>query len=116
MDGFPALPFLPADSELLHGAKLLHLSGERLHLDLQSIDGAGQPGEEGEEFTIIIIIGLFRIAPFIEIKFTKSFTRKNQSSNEDHRNMNTITKQSMWSPERNKYKNRTHTSQGQKPM
>lgn len=40
VDSLPPLPLLPLDSELLHGAKLLHLFGQRPHLVLQGVNGS----------------------------------------------------------------------------
>lgn len=40
VDGLSPLPLLPLHSELLHGAKLLHLFRQRPHLVLQSVNGS----------------------------------------------------------------------------
>ena len=43
VDGLPAFPFLPADPQMLHGAQLLNLLRQALHLPLQLLDGPRQP-------------------------------------------------------------------------
>lgn len=49
MNRLASFPLLPANSELLHGAKLLQLIRERPHLFLQGVDGARQPGPNGKK-------------------------------------------------------------------